>query len=123
MQAIKRSDTKIEISVRRQLHRVGLRYRVDFAPLNKRRRADIVFTRRRVAVFIDGCFWHGCPDHYLAPKSNVEYWSAKIARNVSRDVETTLALSEVHWTVLRFWEHEGAEKIARAIEREVQSRL
>ena len=115
MQAIQRRDTKIEVAVRKLLHARGLRFRVDFAPLNKRRRADIVFTRRRVAVFIDGCFWHGCPIHYVTPKSNTDYWAAKVTRNATRDLDTTEALTEANWVVLRFWEHEGADSIAQAV--------
>ncbi|WP_415296883.1 hypothetical protein [Cellulosimicrobium sp. SJTW-1] len=86
MQAIRRRDTKPELAVRRVLHARGLRYRVDFAPLpGLRRRADIVFTRARVAVFIDGCFWHGCPEHgQQAFKRNIDYWPSKIAGNVAR---------------------------------------
>lgn len=117
MIANRRRDTSIEIAVRKRLHRAGARYRVDFAPdpSDRRRRADIVFTRARVAVFIDGCFWHGCPDHYVEPKSNRDYWLPKIARNRERDQETTQRLTSSGWTVLRFWEHENADDAASAI--------
>lgn len=71
-----------------------------------RRTADIVFTRARVAVFIDGCFWHGCPDHYQAPVRNADFWAAKVARNVERDRETDSLLAEAGWAVMRFWEHD-----------------
>jgi DNA mismatch endonuclease (patch repair protein) len=118
MRANRRRDTSIELAVRRRLHAAGLRYRVDYAPDrgDRRRRADIVFTRARIAVFLDGCFWHGCPDHYTEPKSNVGYWRPKIARNRERDAETTRRLRDLGWTVLRYWEHEDAEEVAKAIE-------
>lgn len=114
MVANRRRDTSIELKVRRILHAKGARYRVDFAPdgSNRRRRADIVFTRARVAVYLDGCFWHGCPIHYVEPKSNVEYWRPKINRNIARDAETTAGLEKLGWTVLRFWEHEEPESVA-----------
>lgn len=112
----KRRDTKPELAVRRILHASGLRYRVDLAPLKGyRRRADVVFTRQRIAVFIDGCFWHGCPLHYRVPGTNVAYWQPKIERNVQRDVETTLALAEAGWTVLRFWEHQAPDEVAALV--------
>ena len=96
---------------------MGLRYRVDFAPLTTRRRlkADVVFTRTKVAVFIDGCYWHGCPDHYRPARANSEFWSAKIVGNRERDLRTNAALVEAGWTVLRFWEHEPATQVAEAI--------
>lgn len=121
MKANRRRDTSIELAVRSRLHRSGARYRVDFAPdpTNLRRRADIVFTRTKVAVFIDGCFWHGCPDHFVPPKANAEYWSPKIARNRERDVETTIHLEKLGWTVLRFWEHEDPDYVVSAILAEI----
>ena len=92
-------DTAPELRVRRAVHAMGLRYRVAYRPEPKlRRTADLVFTRARVAVFIDGCYWHGCPDHYIEPASNVEYWRPKIARNRERDTETTAALADAGWT-------------------------
>ena len=117
----KRRDTVPELAVRRLLHAAGLRYRVDFAPLKGyRRRADVVFTKARIAVFIDGCFWHGCPIHYRVPGTNVGYWEPKIARNVERDAETTLALTEAGWRVLRYWEHDKPAMIAEHIIRVVR---
>jgi DNA mismatch endonuclease, patch repair protein len=108
----RRRDTKPELAVRKLLHARGLRYRVDLAPLKGyRRRADVVFTRRRIAVFIDGCFWHGCPLHYRVPGTNAGYWQPKIARNVERDAETTVALAAAGWVVLRYWEHLPASDI------------
>ncbi len=122
MLANTRRDTSTELLVRRRLHADGLRYRVDFAPLasNRRRRADIVFTRAKVAVFIDGCFWHGCPEHGTQPKTNADYWAPKLARNVERDRETTAALKAEGWRVLRFWEHEDAATVALQVVRAVR---
>ena len=121
MLANRRRDTTIELAVRRELHRRGRRFRVDFAPdpTNRRRRADIVFTRARVSVFLDGCFWHGCPEHYIEPKSNASYWRPKIERNRARDLETTAQLQEQGWKVLRFWEHEPPDVIADQVEEEL----
>ncbi|MEU1994524.1 very short patch repair endonuclease [Nocardia gamkensis] len=124
MQAIRSRDTKPELDVRRRLHRSGLRYRVAIAPESGlRRRADIVFTAVRVAVFIDGCFWHGCPEHRRESfNHNVEYWPAKIAMNMVRDSDTNTRLREAGWTVLRFWEHEDADEVANEIARVVLER-
>lgn len=110
MKGNRRRDTQPELALRRLLHADGYRYRVDFAPWsNKRRRADIVFTRWRLAVFIDGCFWHGCPEH-------ADYWGPKLARNMERDAETTAIAQAEGWEVLRIWEHVPAEQAARLIE-------
>lgn len=121
MRANRRRDTRPELAVRRLLHADGLRYRVDFAPLGGRRRADIVFTKRRVAVFIDGCFWHGCPRHATLPKRNSDYWLPKLERNIARDAETNVALADAGWRVLRFWEHESPEHVARSIAEQVST--
>jgi DNA mismatch endonuclease, patch repair protein len=111
------SDTKPEMALRRELHRRGLRYRVDHPPLPQvRRRADVVFPRRKVAVFVDGCFWHSCPTHGTLPKTNREWWQEKLERNRLRDRETDAALSEAGWTVLRFWEHENPVEAADEVE-------
>jgi DNA mismatch endonuclease (patch repair protein) len=88
-----------------------------------RRRADIVFTRARIAVFVDGCFWHGCPQHATQPASNAPWWSAKLARNVERDRETDDHLRESGWTVLRFWEHEDAREAAEVVVAAWRARL
>ncbi|MFF2634392.1 very short patch repair endonuclease [Microbacterium sp. NPDC058021] len=123
MLANKRRDTSTEIAVRRELHARGLRYRVDFAPLpGLRRRADVVFTRARVAVFIDGCFWHGCPIHGTAPKRNADYWGPKLAANVARDQDTDRRLADAGWRVLRFWEHEAPSAVADRAEHAVRRR-
>jgi DNA mismatch endonuclease, patch repair protein len=102
-----RRDTAVELAIRRELHRRGHRYRVDRRPSDRlRTRADILFTRGRVAVFIDGCFWHGCPEHGTAPKANAKWWQEKIAANIARDRRTDEALEAEGWLVLRIWEHE-----------------
>lgn len=109
-------DTSLEMRVRRALHGRGARYRVDFTPLpGLRSRADIVFTRRRVAVYLDGCFWHGCPIHGVIPTAHSDYWRPKLARNRERDQEATRALAQAGWVVLRFWEHEDLAKIVDTI--------
>ncbi|TQM31296.1 very short patch repair endonuclease [Nocardia bhagyanarayanae] len=122
MQANRSQDTQPELAVRRRLHGEGLRYRIAVAPVpGLRRRADIVFTRARIAVFIDGCFWHGCPAHGRQSfKRNVDYWRTKIAMNVARDRETNSRLKSEGWTVLRYWEHEDADLVARDIVRIVR---
>jgi len=118
-----RRDTKPEMAVRRAVWRRGLRYRVDVSPLRgTRRRADLVFTRVRVAVFIDGCYWHGCPEHATAPKANAEWWAEKLSANVRGDRDTDSRLGEAGWLVVRIWEHEDAEKAAERIEQVVRSR-
>jgi DNA mismatch endonuclease (patch repair protein) len=123
MQAIRSRDTKPEWLVRRLLHAQGLRYRVAAKPLpGLRRTADIVFRRAKVAVFIDGCYWHGCPEHYVSPKTNPGYWSDKVARNMARDRDTDQRLEEAGWTVLRFWEHEPSGDCAARIAAEVEKR-
>lgn len=113
MQAIRSRDTKPERLVRSLLHAQGLRYRVAAKPLpGLRRTADIVFRPAKVAVFIDGCYWHGCPEHYVSPKTNPGYWSDKVARNMARDRDTDKQLQAAALTVLRFWEHDPAEECA-----------
>lgn len=124
MQANRSRDTQPELAVRRLLHARGLRYRVAAAPLpGLRRRADIVFTKQRVAVFIDGCFWHGCPSHGRKRfQHNADYWPAKIATNMARDLDTTAHLASEGWYVMRFWEHESPIDVAAIIERAVTER-
>ncbi len=103
------------------LHRLGLRYRVAMAPEpGLRRRADIVFTRARVAVFIDGCFWHGCPEHGRSSfNHNADYWPAKIAANIARDTDTNIKLARAGWHVLRYWEHQDAAAVVADIQQTV----
>ncbi|MFJ7020227.1 very short patch repair endonuclease [Streptomyces sp. NPDC101117] len=115
-------DTAAELAVRRLLHAAGLRYRVEYpVPDMARRRIDIAFTSVKVAVLIDGCFWHGCPVHATQPKSNAEWWRQKLDRNMARDAETTAHLTAAGWEVLRFWEHEPPAdvvvRVAATVER------
>jgi DNA mismatch endonuclease (patch repair protein) len=95
--------------------RLRLRYRVDLAPIPGRRRADLVFTRAKVAVYLDGCFWHSCPTHATFPKANREWWVAKLETNVRRDRDTDTRLTKAGWTVVRVWEHEPVEAAAERI--------
>ncbi len=116
MQGNKARDTLPELAVRRILHAQGLRYRVNVRPLPElRRTADIVFTRKKIAVLIDGCFWHGCPEHYTRPSANRDFWDAKVNRNRERDADTDRALEKAGWTVVRFWEHEAPTDVAESI--------
>jgi len=109
-------DTKPELRVRQILHARGLRYRVHFKlPGMPRRRADIAFPRQQVAIFIDGCFWHGCSEHFRLPKTNVDYWEAKTSGNRERDRNTDQVLAESGWHILRFWAHEDPETVAAGI--------
>ncbi|NMD56337.1 very short patch repair endonuclease [Tsukamurella columbiensis] len=123
MQANRSQDTKPELRVRRALHALGLRYRVGIAPEpTLRRRADIVFTRARVAVFIDGCFWHGCPEHGRSTfNHNADYWPEKIAGNIARDMDTSERLERAGWRVLRFWEHEDVSAVVDSVRAAVGS--
>jgi DNA mismatch endonuclease (patch repair protein) len=111
-------DTGPERRLRALLHSYGLRYRVSTRPIaHLRRTADIVFPRARVAVFVDGCYWHGCPDHYRPATKHSDFWATKIADNRTRDAETTRVLTDEGWTVIRCWEHEEPETAAgRVIE-------
>ena len=116
MQGNKSRDTSPELAVRRRLHAAGLRFRVGYRPEpSLRRTADIVFTKQRIAVFIDGCYWHACPEHRTIARSNALYWSEKLARNVARDADTTEQLQAAGWTVLRFWEHEDPDAVAASV--------
>jgi DNA mismatch endonuclease, patch repair protein len=117
MRGNRRADTKPELALRAALHALGYRYRKDFRldlPL-RRVRPDIAFTSRKVAVFVDGCFWHACPDHGSKPKSNEWYWSPKLARNVERDRAADQALTAAGWTVLRLWEHVPLDDAVTAV--------
>lgn len=117
MQLQKTRDTGPELAVRKLLHARGLRYRVDRAPLSGlRRRADIVFGPAKVAVFIDGCFWHGCPEHGNRRTAvNEWYWPKKIQRNSDRDADTDRVLLAHGWHVVRAWEHEEPEDVATRV--------
>ncbi|WP_427890526.1 very short patch repair endonuclease [Kribbella sp. GL6] len=106
-------DTSPELRIRRLLHGRGLRYRVSARPLpDVPRTADIVFTRAKVAVFIDGCYWHGCAEHYRAASRNSQFWREKIEGNKRRDRDTNRLLADAGWTVIRRWEHDDAEVVA-----------
>lgn len=117
MSTLARRDTAPEITLRQELHRRGLRYRLQVkVPGNRRRTIDIAFSRQRVAVFVDGCFWHGCPKHATSPKSNSDWWRWKITGNQARDADTTALLERAGWTVVRVWEHEIFEHAADRIQ-------
>lgn len=121
---VRQRDTRAEMQIRSRLHAQGLRYRVDVRPLrNLRRRADVVFPRARVAVFVDGCFWHGCPTHATWPRNNAAWWKDKIEQNRRRDRDTDRALEEAGWTVVRVWEHEQPDEAAELIANVVRDRL
>ena len=112
------------MAVRRLLHAAGLRYRVDTRPITDlNRRADLVFTRAKVAVFIDGCYWHGCPEHGTTAKTHADYWTAKIARNRERDAETDRLLADAGWKVVRAWEHQDAAEVALEVVATVEVRV
>ncbi|MCF3122522.1 very short patch repair endonuclease [Streptomyces arenae] len=117
-------DTGPEIAVRRLLHASGLRYRVNVpVPGKPRRTIDIAFGKAKIAVFMDGCFWHGCPEHATNPKANAEWWRTKLDKNMTRDRDTSQHLEAEGWTVLRFWEHERPEDVADAVVRAKESAL
>ncbi|MFJ6697937.1 very short patch repair endonuclease [Streptomyces sp. NPDC091272] len=111
-----RRDTAPEVAVRKLLHAAGLRYRVNVpVPGMRRRTIDIVFGPAKIAVFLDGCFWHGCPQHATRPRSNAEWWRTKLDKNMARDRETTAHLEAAGWTVLRYWEHEVPSGVASEV--------
>lgn len=120
MRRVKQRDTDSEWALRRELYRRGLRYRVDATVPGTRSRPDILFTRARVAVFVDGCFWHGCPQHATWPKTNSKWWKEKLEQNVARDRRHDIELQELGWAVLRIWEHEAVEVAATRVERAVK---
>lgn len=124
-QSIRRSETKPEIRLRSLLHRQGLRFRKDYRidlPGGVRVRPDVVFSRGKVAVFYDGCFWHACPDHGRQPAVNDWYWGPKLARTVERDRQATDALAEQGWAVVRIWEHEALDDAAQGVAALVRQR-
>lgn len=116
MRAQKTSGTTIEIEVRRRLHALGFRFRVNQKLFTDQRfRSDLSWRGRKLAVFLDGCFWHGCPDHGNLPKSNREWWARKLQDNRERDQRVDAVLAERGWVGLRFWEHESLENIVAEI--------
>jgi DNA mismatch endonuclease, patch repair protein len=120
----RRRDTTPEIALRRELHSRGLRYRTDVPlPDMPRRRADIVFSRARVAVFVNGCFWHACPAHGTSPRSNSEWWQSKLDTNLRRDRDTDERLVAAGWVPVRIWEHEPVSEAADSVEAIVRSRV
>lgn len=126
MRANRRRDTGPELKLRSALHRAGARYRVDFPirpAAGRPIRPDIVFTDKRLAIFLDGCYWHGCPLHGTTPATNTAYWDAKIATNKARDRRNTKALQSAGWTVLRIWEHEDICVAARTVLDVISPRL
>jgi DNA mismatch endonuclease (patch repair protein) len=124
MRAIRRRDTAVEQALRSELHRRGYRFRVDFpVPVDGRSpRPDLAFTRAKLAVFVDGCFWHGCPEHGGQPKRNTHYWRPKIARNMERDREQGARLVAAGWTVIRIWEHEDTSTAVHRVEEALRTR-
>ena len=119
-----RRDTAPELALRRELHRRGLRYLVDTTPpgTNRRRRADLVLRGARVAIFVDGCFWHGCPEHFHPPKANADWWRVKSASIAARDRDTDAHLAGLGWYPLRVWEHAGVAAAADRVAGVVHAR-
>ncbi|MBA8823828.1 DNA mismatch endonuclease (patch repair protein) [Saccharopolyspora lacisalsi] len=124
MRRTKRRDTRPELRLRKALHRRGLRFLVDAAPRggNRRRRVDVLIRGPRIAVFVDGCFWHSCPEHGTLPKSNREWWARKLAGVVRRDRDTDAELTKAGWLVVRVWEHEDPDTAADRIVHLVRAR-
>lgn len=120
MQNQRRRDTGPELALRSALYRAGYRFRVDYRLPGTRRRGDIVFPGRHVAVFVDGCFWHGCPEHGSWPKANAEWWREKIEANRRRDRDTDDRLAGLRWQSVRIWEHENPTSAAARVIRTLQ---
>jgi DNA mismatch endonuclease (patch repair protein) len=124
MSTLARRDTKPEVALRQALHKRGLRYRVQLkVPGNRRRTIDIAFTRARLAVYVDGCFWHGCPQHHVLPRANSDWWQWKVDLNRARDASTNADLREAGWQVLRIWEHTDPEEAADSVARAYSARV
>lgn len=117
MAAIRRTDTAPELRLRSTLHRLGYRFRKDLRIVvgSASARPDIVFTRQRVAVFVDGCFWHSCPEHSKPPSQNTGYWGPKLQRTIDRDLAQTQLLRDAGWTVIRIWEHDPLDEAVGAV--------
>lgn len=116
MKAAKPTDTAPELAIRSVLTQKGLSFQIDEKPIdNLNRKADIIFRPVKVAVFVDGCFWHGCPIHGTKAKANAEFWASKIKQNQERDLDTTRRLEASGWKVIRVWEHENPEEVSQKI--------
>jgi DNA mismatch endonuclease, patch repair protein len=116
MQANRSRDTHPEMALRRAVHALGLRYRVATRPLpGVRRTADLVFSGPKVAVFLDGCFWHGCPEHHTVAVRNASFWAEKVEKNRARDIDTDRRLREAGWEPVRIWEHEDPQEAAQQV--------
>jgi DNA mismatch endonuclease (patch repair protein) len=123
MRANRSRDTRPELALRKAVFALGMRYRVAARPLPAvRRTADLVFTKAKVAVFMDGCFWHGCPEHHTVAVRNGDYWAQKVARNQARDADTDKRLEEAGWLPVRVWEHEDPSRAAKEIQAAVEER-
>jgi DNA mismatch endonuclease, patch repair protein len=123
MTSTRQKDTKPEVLLRTELHQLGLRYRLHQPVVpGVRRRPDIVFGPAKVAVFVDGCFWHGCPEHGTTPKANAAFWAKKISDNRRRDADTNERLEVAGWKVIRVWEHDDPCRAAKKIEQAVRRR-
>jgi DNA mismatch endonuclease (patch repair protein) len=114
MARVRTKGTDVELALRKKLWALGLRYKLNSSLPGK---PDLIFLKRKIAIFVDGCFWHGCPKHYRQPKNNDEFWRAKIQRNQERDRLVTQTLEEMNWTVIRFWEHEIENNLGACISR------
>lgn len=124
MRANRGRDTGPELALRRAVHARGLRYFVNRRPIEEiRRTADMVFPTAKVAVFLDGCFWHGCPTHHTVAATNADFWAGKIRRTLERDEETNTWLIDAGWIVVRCWEHDAPDVSAVRVENAVRSRL
>lgn len=118
MKGNRKRDTRPEVALRSSLHRAGLRFRRDYpirVPGRRPIRVDVAFTHARVAVFVDGCFWHSCPEHSNMPRANRSYWEPKLARNVQRDAQADAELAELGWHAIRVWEHERPTDAAQRV--------
>ena len=123
MRSNKGRDTKPEVALRSAVHALGLRYRVSARPLKDlRRTADLVFSRVKVAVFLDGCFWHGCPEHHTVAATNATFWAEKVRTNRARDLDTNRRLADAGWVTVRVWEHEDAAEAADRVRSVVSAR-
>ncbi len=123
MEAQPRRDTKCEMAVRSAVHRLGLRFRVHQRPeADLRREADLVFRREKVVVFVDGCFWHGCPEHHHTPTTHYDWWDTKVDKNRARDEQTDRVLRQRGWVVVRVWEHEDPAEAAERVQHAVLQR-